>query len=221
MAVSVAPDPRGALGLAGRIAYHDDCARHCPTAWNREGVAGCRRWRWTAPCYRLYRVRIRTSPLSPEALDESHDQRCRCRCAIRICDRSKSCRGTAEHNACRRRIRCADGLVRGTAPCASSKGRRLSFRLATLTGPPRGGTDRVSRPRATTTRLNSTIESWARSGDRLSDVMYSAPSPRKGGATAHVDVGARARRPDRRGSPSWSDRRAHAAASTSTPYRRR
>ena len=59
---------------------------------------------------------------------------------------------------------------RGTGPCAWSSGRRRSFRFVTLDGHLEAGQIRFAARRGEL--LEFRIESWARAGDRLSNLLY-------------------------------------------------
>ena len=80
-----------------------------------------------------------------------------------------------------------DGPVRVIAADATS------FRLATLAGHLEAGQIEFRASRGEL--LEFEIESWARSGDRVSNLALHAAARREGGAAAHVDLVPRARRP--------------------------
>ena len=62
--------------------------------------------------------------------------------------------------------------ARGTGRCGWSTARRRAFRLATLEGHLEAGQIEFAAPSSAKACLCSAIESWARSGDRLSDLLY-------------------------------------------------
>ena len=120
--------------------------------------------------HRLYRVRIRTSPLSPEALMSRMTSDVD---AVAPSEFATFQKLRGQQNT----MRVGDEYVVRMAgpwdgPVRVVERTPLSFRLATLTGHLEAGQIEFRAAR-NDDALEFTIESWARSGDRLSDVMYS------------------------------------------------
>ena len=120
--------------------------------------------------HRLYRVRIRTSPLSPEGLMSRMTSDVDAVAPSEFATFQKL-RGQQDT------MRVGDEYVVRMAgpwdgPVRVVDKTPLSFRLATLSGHLEAGQIEFRAARHDDA-LEFTIESWARSGDRLSDVMYS------------------------------------------------
>ena len=85
--------------------------------------------------------------------------------------------------------------------------------------PSRGRSDRVPCPRRPPL-LWFEIESWARSGDRLSDLLYTKIGDLQGGPAAHVGLGTAERRRPRRRQDGRGHRDHHPAAGARGAARR-
>jgi hypothetical protein len=119
--------------------------------------------------HRVYRARIREARLGPRELVAKHHRRSRPGGAERVCAPPQGRRrgGNDGRSATSTSSACPG---RGTGPCAWSSARRARFRFVTLDGHLEAGQIRFAAERGDL--LEFRIESWARAGDRLSNLLY-------------------------------------------------